>query len=37
VLIGDSSTLASNSFFDSLLGYFEEKSGYRSVWEFMGD
>lgn len=37
VLIGDSSTLASNSFFDSLLGYFEEKGGYRSVWEFMGD
>lgn len=37
VLIGDSSTLASNSFFDSLLGYFEEKGGYRSVWEFMGN
>ncbi|MCR9084365.1 MAG: Upf1 family helicase, partial [Cyclobacteriaceae bacterium] len=35
VLIGDSSTLASNSFFDSLLGYFEEKGGYRSVWEFL--
>ncbi|WP_288372631.1 AAA domain-containing protein [uncultured Algoriphagus sp.] len=37
VLIGDSSTLASNSFFDSLLGYFEQKGGYRSVWEFMED
>jgi superfamily I DNA and/or RNA helicase len=36
VLIGDSSTLASNSFFDSLLGYFEEKGGYRSVWEIIG-
>lgn len=35
VLIGDSSTLAINPFFDSLLGYFEEKGGYRSVWEFM--
>lgn len=34
VLIGDSSTLAQNPFFDSLLGYFEEKGGYRSVWEF---
>lgn len=35
VLIGDSSTLAANPFFDSLLGYFEEKGGYRSVWELM--
>ncbi|MGM0945146.1 MAG: AAA domain-containing protein [Bacteroidota bacterium] len=35
VLIGDSSTLAVNPFFDSLLGYFEEKGGYRSVWEFL--
>jgi ATP-dependent RNA/DNA helicase IGHMBP2 len=35
VLIGDSSTLAINPFFDSLLGYFEEKGGYRSVWEFI--
>ena len=35
VLIGDSSTLAVNPFFDSLLGYFEEKGGYKSVWEFM--
>ncbi|WP_026954697.1 IGHMBP2 family helicase [Algoriphagus vanfongensis] len=35
VLIGDSSTLASNPFFDSILGYFEENGGYRSVWEFM--
>lgn len=35
ILIGDSSTLATNPFFDSLLGYFEEKGGYRSVWEFL--
>jgi superfamily I DNA and/or RNA helicase len=35
VLIGDSSTLAVNPFFDSLLGYVEEKGGYRSVWEFL--
>ncbi|MFC3881900.1 AAA domain-containing protein [Algoriphagus namhaensis] len=35
VLIGDSSTLAVNPFFDSLLGYFEEKGAYRSVWESM--
>jgi superfamily I DNA and/or RNA helicase len=37
VLIGDSSTLAQNPFFDGLLGYFEEHEGYRSVWEFLGD
>jgi ATP-dependent RNA/DNA helicase IGHMBP2 len=36
VLIGDSSTLAIHPFFDSLLGYVEEKGGYRSVWEFLG-
>ncbi|REG81690.1 AAA domain-containing protein [Algoriphagus antarcticus] len=35
VLIGDSSTLAQNAFFDGLLGYFEEHEGYRSVWEFL--
>lgn len=35
VLIGDSSTLAVHPFFDSLLGYVEEKGGYRSVWEFL--
>jgi superfamily I DNA and/or RNA helicase len=35
VLIGDSSTLAINPFFDSLLGYVEGKGGYRSVWEFL--
>jgi len=35
ILIGDSSTLAQNPFFDSLLGYFEEKGAYRSVWEFL--
>ncbi|MCS5488821.1 AAA domain-containing protein [Algoriphagus limi] len=37
VLFGDSGTLAINPFFDSLLGYFEEKGGYRSVWEFLVD
>ncbi|WP_296705516.1 AAA domain-containing protein [Algoriphagus sp.] len=35
VLIGDSSTLAQNPFFDGLLRYFEEKGAYKSVWEFM--
>lgn len=35
ILIGDSSTLAQNPFFDSLLGYFEEKGAYRSVYEFL--
>jgi ATP-dependent RNA/DNA helicase IGHMBP2 len=35
ILIGDSSTLAQHPFFDSLLGYFEEKVAYRSVWEFI--
>jgi ATP-dependent RNA/DNA helicase IGHMBP2 len=36
VLIGDSSTLAQNHFFDQLLQYFERNEGYRSVWEFLG-
>ena len=36
VLIGDSSTLAQNPFFDQLLQYFERNEGYRSVWEFLG-
>ena len=35
ILIGDSSTLAQNPFFDSLLRYFEEKGAYRSVYEFL--
>jgi hypothetical protein len=35
ILIGDSSTLAHHPFFDSLLGYFEEKDAYRSVYEFL--
>ena len=35
ILIGDSSTLAQNPFFDSLLGYVEEKGAYRSVYEFL--
>ncbi len=34
VLIGDSSTLASNKFFDRLLSYVEKVGGYKSVWEF---
>lgn len=36
VLIGDSSTLAQNPFFDQLLQYFESHQGYKSVWEFLG-
>ncbi|MFC5625304.1 IGHMBP2 family helicase [Algoriphagus winogradskyi] len=36
VLIGDSSTLAQNPFFDQLLQYFEKNEGYKSVWEFLG-
>ncbi|WPR73874.1 AAA domain-containing protein [Algoriphagus sp. NG3] len=36
VLIGDSSTLAQNPFFDQLLQYVEKNGGYRSVWEFFG-
>ncbi len=35
ILIGDSSTLAQNPFFDALLAYFEEKEGYRSIYEFL--
>lgn len=35
VLIGDSSTLAQNQFFDALLRYFEERGAYRSVYEFL--
>ncbi|SIN84844.1 AAA domain-containing protein [Algoriphagus halophilus] len=35
VLIGDSSTLAQNNFFDKLLAYFEKKGGYKSVWEYI--
>lgn len=35
ILIGDSGTLAQNPFFDALLRYFEEKSAYRSVYEFL--
>ncbi|UZD22568.1 IGHMBP2 family helicase [Algoriphagus halophytocola] len=37
VLIGDSSTLAQNPFFDHLLQYVEKNEGYRSVWEFLTD
>lgn len=36
VLVGDSSTLAQNPFFDQLLQYFESHQGYKSVWEFLG-
>lgn len=35
ILIGDSGTLTQNPFFDALLGYFEEKGAYRSVYEFL--
>lgn len=35
ILIGDSSTLAQDPFFDHLIRYVEEKGTYRSVWELL--
>lgn len=35
ILIGDSSTLAQNPFFDELIRYVETSGSYRSVWEFL--
>lgn len=32
--IGDSATLANDSFYRSMIDYFESNSAYRSVWEF---
>ncbi|MEM8665958.1 MAG: AAA domain-containing protein [Planctomycetota bacterium] len=36
IMIGDSATLASDPFYESLLEYFEQQGSYRSVWEMMG-
>ncbi len=35
VIIGDSATLGSHSFYADFLAYCEEKNAYRSAWEFM--
>lgn len=34
IMVGDSATLASHRFYAELLEYFEQRSAYRSVWEF---
>ncbi|MEM9588796.1 MAG: ATP-binding protein, partial [Planctomycetota bacterium] len=34
IVIGDSATLGSNSFYGTLLDYFESVNAYHSVWEF---
>lgn len=36
VIIGDSATLAADSFYSALLDYIEKNGTYRSAWEFMG-
>lgn len=36
VIIGDSATLATDSFYSALLDYIEKNGNYRSAWEFMG-
>ncbi|GAB2628335.1 AAA domain-containing protein [Belliella aquatica] len=35
VVIGDSSTLSSNDFYNAFLGYVEEKGDYKSIYEFL--
>ena len=35
ILVGDSSTLASDEFFQTLLGWMEENARYQSAWEFI--
>lgn len=35
VLIGDSATISSDSFYEQLLNYMESKGTYRSAWELM--
>ena len=35
VIIGDSATLSRLSFYADLIAYAEQKSGYKSAWEFM--
>jgi ATP-dependent RNA/DNA helicase IGHMBP2 len=34
IIVGDSATLASDSFFQSLLAWIEETGIYRTAWEF---
>ena len=36
IVVGDSSTLGVNAFYQSLCTYFEEVLAYRSVWEEIG-
>jgi len=35
MVIGDSSTLSNNSFYQSFLDYVDERNLYKSVYEFM--
>jgi superfamily I DNA and/or RNA helicase len=35
ILIGDSSTLGTDTFYSEWLDLVEEKNDYRSAWEFM--
>lgn len=35
IIIGDSSTLANDSFYEKLLNHIEGKNAYRSAWEFI--
>jgi hypothetical protein len=37
LLVGDSSTLASNRFFVDLLAYVKHLGGYRTAWEIVDD
>jgi len=32
-MVGDSATLATDPFYERLMGYFEEQGAYRTVWE----
>ena len=34
IIVGDSATLASDNFFQSLLAWIEETGSYRTAWEF---
>ena len=35
IIVGDSSTLANDSFYEKLLNHLEATNGYRSAWEFI--
>ncbi len=35
IIIGDSSTLANDPYFDSLMNYLEEIGAYKTAWEIM--